>query len=91
MRQRREEKRLRQEQYTLRAAVEDVLDDVRDMADDEQITADVAGELRSRLRDALGLDGPVEETHVVADGSDDPEHTDDCPGCKARVAEGAQR
>ncbi|AWT42598.1 MULTISPECIES: hypothetical protein [Streptomyces] len=24
------------------------------------------------------------ETHVVADDSDDPEHTDDCPGCTAR-------
>jgi hypothetical protein len=24
--------------------------------------------------------GPVEETHVVADDSDDPEHVDDCPG-----------
>jgi hypothetical protein len=25
----------------------------------------------------------AEETHVVADGSDDPEHIDDCPGCEA--------
>ncbi|MCX4911846.1 hypothetical protein [Streptomyces sp. NBC_00878] len=24
---------------------------------------------------------PETETHVVADGSDDPEHVDDCPGC----------
>ncbi|MGS2588055.1 hypothetical protein [Streptomyces hebeiensis] len=24
---------------------------------------------------------PAEETHVVADGSDTPEHVDDCPGC----------
>lgn len=23
----------------------------------------------------------AEETHVVADDSHDPEHTDDCPGC----------
>ena len=23
----------------------------------------------------------AEETHVVADDSDDPEHVDDCPGC----------
>jgi hypothetical protein len=23
----------------------------------------------------------AEETHIVADGSDDPEHVDDCPGC----------
>ena len=28
------------------------------------------------------LAGPnAEETHVVADDSDDPEHVDDCPGC----------
>ena len=26
---------------------------------------------------------PPEETHVVADDSDDPEHIDDCPGCTA--------
>lgn len=25
----------------------------------------------------------TEESHVVADGSDDPEHVDDCPGCLA--------
>jgi len=25
----------------------------------------------------------ADETHVVADGSDDPEHVDDCPGCPA--------
>jgi len=25
----------------------------------------------------------AEETHVVADDSDDPEHVDDCPGCEA--------
>src|SRR5690606_23005166 len=25
----------------------------------------------------------IEETHVVADDSDDPEHVDDCPGCEA--------
>jgi hypothetical protein len=25
----------------------------------------------------------VEETHVVTDDSDDPEHVDDCPGCTA--------
>lgn len=28
----------------------------------------------------------TEETHVVADDSDDPEHIDDCPGCEARPA-----
>ena len=27
-----------------------------------------------------------EETHVVADDSDDPEHVDDCPGCTAAPA-----
>ncbi|MFH9816170.1 hypothetical protein [Streptomyces sp. NPDC017230] len=35
----------------------------------------------------------TEETHVVADDSDDPEHVDDCPGCTAAGArqDGAQR
>jgi hypothetical protein len=55
----REEKRLRQEEYCLRAAVEGVLDQVRDMADDDRITGKVAGELRQALRDALGLDKPL--------------------------------
>lgn len=55
----REEKRLRQEQYSLRAAIEGVLDQVRDMSDDERITAEVAGELRQVMRDALGLDKPL--------------------------------
>ncbi|MHB9862156.1 hypothetical protein [Streptomyces sp. YIM S03343] len=27
-----------------------------------------------------------EETHVVADSSDDPEHIDDCPGCETAAA-----
>ncbi len=27
------------------------------------------------------LDGQDPQTHVVADDSEDPEHTDDCPGC----------
>ncbi|MFF8910585.1 hypothetical protein [Streptomyces olivaceoviridis] len=74
----REEKRLRQEEYSLRAAVEGVLDEVGYLADDERITAEVAGELRARLRDALGLNPPaVVETHVVADDSNNPEHVDD--------------
>ncbi|NUS25093.1 MAG: hypothetical protein HOV92_12835 [Streptomyces sp.] len=55
----REEKRLRQEQYSLRAAVEGVLDEVGYMADDDRITAEVAGGLRQMLRDALGLDKPL--------------------------------
>jgi hypothetical protein len=55
----REEKRLRQEQYSLRAAIEGVLDEVGYMADDGQITAEVSGELRQMLRDALGLDKPL--------------------------------
>jgi hypothetical protein len=38
-----------------------------------------ADDLRRR---AVTLPAP-EETHVVADGSDDPEHVDDCPGCTA--------
>jgi hypothetical protein len=55
----REEKRLRQEQYSLRAAIEGVLDQVRDMADDDRITSEVAAEIRQALRDALGLDKPI--------------------------------
>lgn len=27
----------------------------------------------------------AEETHIVADDSDDPEHVDDCPGCETAV------
>jgi hypothetical protein len=52
----RQEARLRQEEYSLRAAVEGVLDSVGHMADDERIAGDVAGELRGLLRSALGLD-----------------------------------
>ncbi|CAL9665892.1 hypothetical protein SUDANB145_07158 (plasmid) [Streptomyces sp. enrichment culture] len=52
----REEDRLRQEQYTLRAAVEAVLDEVRYMADDELIGGEQAARLTRMLRDALGLD-----------------------------------
>jgi hypothetical protein len=29
-------------------------------------------------------------THVVADDSDDPEHVDDCPGCKTQQTGGAR-
>ena len=57
----RQEKQLRQEAYTLRAAVEGVLDEVRDMADDEQLSVEAAGVLRERLRSALGLDGIAAE------------------------------
>jgi hypothetical protein len=32
----------------------------------------------------------AEETHVVADGSDDPEHVDDCPGCPPPVVVSAR-
>lgn len=55
----REEKRLRQEQYSLRAAVDGVLDEIGYMVDDDLIDAKVAGELRQSLRDALGLDKPA--------------------------------
>jgi hypothetical protein len=34
-------------------------------------------------RVAVEAQQPAEETHVVADDSDDPEHVDDCPGCEA--------
>lgn len=38
------------------------------------------------VRRAVARNGfkTAEETHVVADGSDDPEHIDGCPGCEAR-------
>lgn len=55
----RQEKQLRQEQYTLRTAVEGVLDLVRDMAGDDQISPKPAADLRKLLRDALGLDKPI--------------------------------
>jgi hypothetical protein len=55
----REEKRLRQAEYSLRAAIEGVLDQVGDMADDDRITPKAASELRQALRDALGLDKPI--------------------------------
>lgn len=55
----REEARLRQEQYELRAAVEGVLDEVGYMADDDRITAETVSTLRQLLRDALGLDKPL--------------------------------
>lgn len=61
-----QEKQLRQEAYTLRAAVEGVLDEVRDMADDEQLSAEAAGVLRERLRSALGLDGIAAEATRAA-------------------------
>lgn len=32
----------------------------------------------------------AEESHVVADDSDDPEHVDDCPGCTPAVAVGGE-
>lgn len=47
---------------------------------------------RDELRAEMGLvthpatTQPGEETHVVADDSDDPEHVDDCPGCDVATA-----
>lgn len=38
--------------------------------------------LEPEQRDALRDDLTPPETHVVTDDSDDPEHTDDCPGCE---------
>lgn len=55
----REEKKLRQEQYSLRAAIEGVLDEVGYMVGDDRITAEVASQLRQSLRSALGLDKPI--------------------------------
>jgi hypothetical protein len=39
-----------------------------------------SGRADEALRTFL-TDGDAEETHLVADDSDDPEHVDDCPGC----------
>ncbi len=50
-----EETRLRQEQYTLRAKIDGVLDEVDDLAADGDIPARAADRLRLLLRDALGL------------------------------------
>ncbi|QLJ01493.1 hypothetical protein HZZ00_10975 [Streptomyces sp. NEAU-sy36] len=47
--------------------------------------ADPGTVLNAVLR-ALGINPPAEETHIVSDDSDDPEHTDDCPGCEAAPA-----
>ena len=35
----------------------------------------------ARISPAVPAATSSEETHVVADDSDDPEHIDDCPGC----------
>ena len=44
-----------------------------------------SGRGNEALREFFG-EQPAEETHVVADDSDDPEHVDDCPGCAAAAA-----
>lgn len=43
-------------------------------------------ERTAALRECLAGPDADEETHVVADDSDDPEHADDCPGCAATPA-----
>lgn len=58
--------------------------------DDDSVTVYLSGpdrepywlELDPDRRDALCNDLAPLETHVVTDDSDDPEHTDDCPGCE---------
>lgn len=50
--------------------------------------ADPGTVLNAVLR-ALRLNPPAEESHVVADDSDDPEHIDDCPGCAPAPARSA--
>ncbi|GGV69045.1 hypothetical protein GCM10010294_25420 [Streptomyces griseoloalbus] len=42
------------------------------------------------MRHAVRTLTPDEDAHVVADGSDDPEHVDDCPGCETQQTGGAQ-
>jgi hypothetical protein len=44
---------------------------------------DLAGGRGARFCPARLTPVDAEETHVVADDSDDPEHIDDCPGCEA--------
>jgi hypothetical protein len=36
----------------------------------------------ARLAARIASERAAEETHVVTDDSDDPEHIDDCPGCE---------
>ncbi|GHH30060.1 hypothetical protein [Streptomyces rubradiris] len=73
------------------------LDDVM-WGDDDSVTVLLSGpagepywlELDPERATALreNLAGPdEEETHVVADDSDDPEHVDDCPGCETAESE----
>ena len=52
----------------------------------------VYAQLAATVRDAARQTGQqpdpaAEETHVVTDDSDDPEHTDDCPGCLPECAQ----
>ena len=68
------------------------LDDVM-WGDDDSVTVLLSGpdrepywleldqERAAVLRENLA-GPPAEETHVVADDSDDPEHVNDCPGCE---------
>lgn len=37
------------------------------------------------------IEPAIEETHVVADDSSDPEHVDDCPGCATSATTGGDR
>ncbi|MFD8839811.1 hypothetical protein [Streptomyces griseofuscus] len=68
---------------------ENALDLITPMAEVDKLraqldaTARLAGRLETKLRN-LGAPATADavETHVVADDSDDPEHTDNCPGCE---------
>jgi hypothetical protein len=52
---------------------------------DEYVVVEATSLPEDVRSDALALSRKhaAEETHVVADDSDDPEHVDDCPGCEA--------
>ncbi|MFF7130353.1 hypothetical protein [Streptomyces sp. NPDC008240] len=69
---------------TLREAA-GVADGATNLFTDSDEGAAAAGALEGlairfrRMADAA--QPPAEESHVVADDSDDPEHVDDCPGC----------
>lgn len=53
----------------------------------ERVLSEGAVRLQRTIRRGPWTEAPVEETHVVADDSDDPEHVDDCPSCVPAASE----
>ncbi|MFJ7525181.1 hypothetical protein ACIQ1S_09660 [Streptomyces griseus] len=60
------------------------------VVDDPRTIAAVAASVARQLLGTSAAEG-AEETHVVTDDSDDPEHTDDCPGCGPAPAASADQ